>query len=312
MTRGLALRSAIQAGLITGVVMVYLVAVGLASAFARREVVTGFLSLGHLMLAIPPLAVGYIVAGRPLPTSRRLAHALTVGLAAGVLFAAAFLAAEALSPGIRTVLNRVSAALLVFVGFGDLGLEPGAGALLNVAIATGLALLGGLVRIAPVPVRRAVVGAATAEAAKAALGRVDLVGAGGTAASLAATLVDSGDLEHHPRVVLALAENAGDTLERALRGAGARCTRIDVYRTVPAPPAEPRRPLSALRVDNVVLASPSAVTGFVHLVDVDAAVSVYTIGPSTTAAARQAGLAVTAEAREPSFEGIMEAMQWRN
>jgi branched-chain amino acid transport system permease protein len=142
--------------------MVYLVAVGLASAFARREVVTGFLSLGHLMLAIPPLAVGYIVAGRPLPTSRRLAHALAVGLAAGVLFAAAFLAAEALSPGIRTVLNRVSAALLVFVGFGDLGLEPGAGALLNVAIATGLALLGGLVRIAPVPVRRAVVGAATA------------------------------------------------------------------------------------------------------------------------------------------------------
>jgi len=160
--------------------------------------------------------------------------------------------------------------------------------------------------------RIAVVGAATAEAAKAALGRVDLVGAGGTAASLAATLVASGDLGHHPRVVLALAENAGDTLERALQGAGARCTRIDLYRTVPAPPAEPRRPLSALRVDNVVLASPSAVTGFVHLVDVDAAVSVYTIGPSTTAAARLAGLAVTAEAREPSFEGIMEAMQWRN
>ena len=160
--------------------------------------------------------------------------------------------------------------------------------------------------------RIAVVGAATAEAAKAALGRVDLVGAGGTAASLAATLVASGDLEHHTKVVLALAENAEDTLERALHGAGARCTRIDLYRTVPAPPAEPRRPLSALRVDNVVLASPSAVTGFVHLVDVDAAVSVYTIGPSTTAAARRAGLAVTAEAREPSFEGIMEAMQWRN
>lgn len=160
--------------------------------------------------------------------------------------------------------------------------------------------------------RVAVVGAATAEAAKAALGRVDLVGAGGTAASLAATLVDLGDLERHPRVLLALAENAADTLERTLHAAGARCTRIDIYRTVPAPPAEPRRPLSTLRVDNVVLASPSAVTGFVHQVDVDAAVSVYTIGPSTTAAARRAGLAVTAEAREPSFEGIMEAMQWRN
>jgi len=160
--------------------------------------------------------------------------------------------------------------------------------------------------------RIAVVGAATATAANGALGRVDVVGAGGTAAALAATLVDVGDLKRHPRVLLALAENAGDTLERALGAAGAQCTRLDVYRTVPAPAAEPRRPLSTLRVDNVVLASPSAVTGFVNMVDVDVPAHVYTIGPSTTAAARSAGLAVAAEAREPSFEGILEAMQWRN
>ena len=159
--------------------------------------------------------------------------------------------------------------------------------------------------------RIAAVGATTAEAAAAALGRVDLVG-GGTAVALAATLLDVGDLERRRRVLLALAENAPDTLEEALTEAGAECTRLDVYRTVPAPPAEPRRPLSALRVDNVVLASPSAVTGFVQQVDVDVPVAVYTIGPSTTAAARRAGLAVTAEAPEPSFEGILEAMQWRS
>jgi len=167
----------------------------------------------------------------------------------------------------------------------------------------------------PVPstlCRIAVVGAATAEAARAELGRVDLVGAGGTAAALAETLIDRGDLKRHSRVLLAVAENAGDTLERALAAAGAQCTRLDVYRTVPAPPANPRRPLSTLRVDNVVLASPSAVTGFVHQVDLDVPANVYTIGPSTTAAARQAGLAVTAEAREPSLEGILEAMQWRS
>ena len=70
-------------------------------------------------------------------------------------------------------------------------------------------------------------------------------------------------------MLLAVAENAGDTLERALQAAGARCTRLDVYRTVPAPAGRARRPLSTLRVDNVVLASPSAVTGFVHQVDVD-------------------------------------------
>jgi uroporphyrinogen-III synthase len=177
----------------------------------------------------------------------------------------------------------------------------------------GVEAFAALATIAPKPLCRvAVVGAATAEAAKAALGRVDLVGAGGTAASLAATLVDLGELGRHGNVLLALAENAGDTLERALAGAGARCTRIDVYRTVPAAAAERRRTLSGLRVDNVVLASPSAVLGFMHLVEIDAAVRVYTIGPSTTAEARRAGLTVTAEAREPSFEGIMEAMQWQS
>ena len=61
-----------------------------------------------------------------------------------------------------------------------------------------------------------------------------------------------------------------------------------------------------------VLASPSAVTGFVNQVDIDIPVNIFTIGPSTSAAARAQGLAVTAEAREPSLAGILEAMLWRN
>jgi uroporphyrinogen III methyltransferase/synthase len=159
--------------------------------------------------------------------------------------------------------------------------------------------------------RVAVVGAATAAAARAELKRVDLVGRGGTAASLAETLVDEGDLTRHPRVLLAVAENAGDAFERTVAAAGAHCVRCNVYRTVPAAPTA-KRPLSSLHVDNVVLASPSAVTGFMHQIEADVPVNVYTIGPSTTAAARKAGLVVTAEAREPSLEGILEAMQWRN
>jgi branched-chain amino acid transport system permease protein len=161
MHRTLTLRDAASSGLITGTVMIYLVAVGIADAFAEREVVTGYLTLGRLMLALPPLAVGYMVAGRPLPNPQRIVHALVAGLAAGALFTAAFLAAVALSPGIRTVLNRVSAALLDFVGFRDLGLETTTGALLNLALCTGLAVLGALVRIAPAGVRRASVGGAS-------------------------------------------------------------------------------------------------------------------------------------------------------
>jgi uroporphyrinogen-III synthase len=113
-------------------------------------------------------------------------------------------------------------------------------------------------------------------------------------------------------ILLALAENAGTVLEDALRTAGARCTRCDVYRTVPAPAAPRRQALSTLGADNIVLASPSAVAGFVHQVDVDTPAAIYTIGPSTTAAARAHGLAVTAEAREPSLEGVVEIMQWQN
>jgi uroporphyrinogen-III synthase len=162
----------------------------------------------------------------------------------------------------------------------------------------------------PARARIAVVGAGTAAATEQTLGRVDLVG-GGTAALLAGALTTSGALAPGARVLLALAANAGDVLERELTAAGARCTRLDVYRTVPAPPAERKRPLSALQVDNVVLASPSAVTGLLNQIDLDVPARVFTIGPSTTAAARAAGLAVTAEAREPSLEGILEAMQWR-
>ncbi len=159
--------------------------------------------------------------------------------------------------------------------------------------------------------RIAVVGQATAAAARDRLGRVDLIGRGGTAAALAETLVSEGELERRPHVLLALAENAGPALERTLTRAGARCTRLDVYRTVPAGTAGGKRAMSALDADNVLLASPSAVTGFVQQVELDVPVRIYTIGPSTTAAARAQGLDVTAEAREPSLEGILEAMQWR-
>jgi uroporphyrinogen-III synthase len=157
----------------------------------------------------------------------------------------------------------------------------------------------------------AVVGAATAAAARERLGRADLIGHGGTAAALAATLVSDGNLAELPRVLLAVAANAGDVLERTLTAAGAHCTRFDVYRTVPAPPAATKRAMSSLGADNVLFASPTAVVGFVQQVALDVAVNVYTIGPSTTAAARAHGLSVTAEAREPTLEGILEAMQWR-
>lgn len=153
--------------------------------------------------------------------------------------------------------------------------------------------------------RVASVGPVTAEAARKRLGRNDLVGRGGTAELLAGTMLFEGLLNGRPHLLLALAENADDRLETALKGP-ARCTRFDLYRTIPSAPAVAKRPLSSLGADNVLLASPSAVTGFMNQVEIDAPVNIVSIGPSTSAAARARGLVVTAEARLPSLHGILE------
>jgi uroporphyrinogen III methyltransferase / synthase len=165
----------------------------------------------------------------------------------------------------------------------------------------------------PAPIgnaRVAAVGPVTGEAARTRFGRLDLVGRGGTAELLAAEMLSSNLLHSRPRLLLALAENADDRLERALKNA-ARCTRVDLYRTIPAPASASKRAMSTLGADNVLLASPSAVTGFMNQVDLDVPVNIFTIGPSTSAAARARGLAVTAEGTTPSLEGILEAMLWR-
>lgn len=162
----------------------------------------------------------------------------------------------------------------------------------------------------PESVRVAVVGAATAAAAKERVGRADLLSEAGTAASLARTLAER--VAPDTRVLITVAENAGATLEEALEAAGARCVRVNIYRTVPMPPLQTKHPLSALGADNVLLASPSAVTGFANQVSLDVTADIYTIGPSTTAAAEAAGLAVKAQAEYPSLDGLMEAMRWES
>jgi uroporphyrinogen-III synthase len=163
----------------------------------------------------------------------------------------------------------------------------------------------------PKPARRetriAAVGSATGQAALATLGRIDHVGRG-TAAALGDSLAALPDFKHGCRCLLAVAANASAELEQSLRLAGASCTRFDVYRTKPARKRRRKQPLSALGVDTILFASPSAVQGFTNQFDLDTDVRVFTIGPSTTAAARSRGIAVTAESRTPSFEGLLEAM----
>jgi uroporphyrinogen-III synthase len=159
----------------------------------------------------------------------------------------------------------------------------------------------------PKRLRLAAVGAATAARFREQFGRCDLVGQG-TAAALGSLLAGRLDPGPAARCVLALASNAGPDLASRLAAAGAVVKRFDLYRTVPARPVDPRRPLSGLGCDTVIFASPTAVAGFANQVAVDKAGVFVTIGPSTSQAVRERSWEVAAEAREPSLSGIIASM----
>ena len=153
------LRRAVSTGLIAGVAMLYLAAVGLVESFIDREVITGYLTLGRLFLLAPPLLAGFAVSRRVESVPRQLGAGLVVGTAAGALFAAGFLVASALSPGIRDVLIRITPALLDFLAY---GFDPVVGALVNVAVSAALGLAGAAGRALPDRARRPVVAGALA------------------------------------------------------------------------------------------------------------------------------------------------------
>ena len=158
-----------------------------------------------------------------------------------------------------------------------------------------------------------VVGTATAKSAVELLGRVDLVPDRQTGASLAGALAMLLEPPHEPfgerspHVVVATAEGGRHDLERELERRGVAVARIAVYRTVSAPPLEPRHVFRS-PVDVVLLASPSAVRGLVAQAQIGPETGVITIGPTTSAAARKAGFQVVAEAEQPNLDGMLEAI----
>jgi len=110
------------------------------------------------------------------------------------------------------------------------------------------------------------------------------------------------------RVVAVGAESPRLDLEKALEPLGVQIVRVAVYRTIPAPVQEPREDLGALGVDTIFLASPSAVTGLLARARVPGDAHIITIGPSTSEAARDAGLDVAGEAAGRGLEAMIEAM----
>jgi uroporphyrinogen-III synthase len=169
------------------------------------------------------------------------------------------------------------------------------------------ALGAGLSPAAP-GLKVAVVGGATAEAARAAGFSVDYVARRATGSDLAREL---GGAVKGRRVLVPSSDRASDDFARALAEAGAEVARPIAYRTLAGPADAPV--LETLRrgeADAVTFASPSAFAGVARQLGARALArfALAAIGPTTAQAIRDAGLTVAVEARESTAAGLAEAI----
>jgi len=162
-------------------------------------------------------------------------------------------------------------------------------------------------RCIPEETRIAVVGRATAETCRTSVMEPAVIGTG-TAVELAEQLICDRRFDSQQTLLLAIAENAARVLDDRLRETGSTVIRWPVYRTIPASRVETKTRWSSFGADSVVFSSPSAVNGFINTVELDAPIRVVTIGPTTSAAVRDAGLPLGAQASSPSYESILEVL----
>jgi branched-chain amino acid transport system permease protein len=151
---------AARAGLIGAVALIYLALVGMIAKFDTRNLIGSFLTLGNLLMALPPLLTGYL-ATRPRLVGGRVEAAgpravVTAGLISGSIVggvtAAGVALVEALpEDAVRRIFIQVSPELLSILTFGR-GVPLGL--LLLVVYGAVLGLLGAGFRLLPDLYRR--------------------------------------------------------------------------------------------------------------------------------------------------------------
>lgn len=177
------------------------------------------------------------------------------------------------------------------------------------------ALLQGDAFAVPESVRWAVVGASTAAALRERGVYADVIPETADSDAIPAALAAHG-LLRGKRLLLARADIAGGALPEQLRREGAVVDDVVAYTSVTGPERSRPAVLDALADDEleaIVFASGSAVRGLVHLAGDEVAraraLKVFTIGPKTSAVARELGFEVTAEATMPGTEGLLDAVR---
>jgi branched-chain amino acid transport system permease protein len=141
------LRRAVKAGLIGGVVMIYVALVGMIEKFNDRNLVHDVVTLSKVMIVAPPFLVGYLVA-RPRLRGGQLRRApgwqsVAAGALGGLVVALVTVAAIALDksigvPASRAIFVSASPVLISILLFGH-SLPVGAVVLAIVGVASGAA-----------------------------------------------------------------------------------------------------------------------------------------------------------------------------
>ncbi|MEQ8438980.1 MAG: uroporphyrinogen-III synthase [Ilumatobacter fluminis] len=156
--------------------------------------------------------------------------------------------------------------------------------------------------------RVATVGTKTAQVAERLGGRpVDVVPDRQLAVELVAAMPAVDAAGPSPRLLLAVADRADPATADALRARGYDVTLITAYRTMLRVPTWRER-RAALAADAAVFASGSAAISWAEAIGAEAPVEVISIGPSTTKAATEHGLQVTATATDHSIDGLVETV----
>jgi len=147
-------KTPINAGLLAGAAVVYLALVGILKLFDERQLIEGFLTLGQVMLYLPPLLAGYYIS-RQYSKARAVEQgegkskgaALLGAIVAGVVASLLVLLLALFLDKVETIGNLRLRDMFVqaspqTVRILAAGSELGLASLLMIPIFTGLALLG--------------------------------------------------------------------------------------------------------------------------------------------------------------------------
>jgi uroporphyrinogen III methyltransferase/synthase len=115
------------------------------------------------------------------------------------------------------------------------------------------------------------------------------------------------------RFLLLRADIAGDALPRKLRAGGAYVEEVVAYRTRPRGPDPEAAVVLGAGADAITFTSPSTVRGLQGMLgerwrNALGKAAIISIGPETSAAVRELGLTVDAEAGEHTVDGLLSAL----